>query len=280
MKKIIILLFIINSLYGVIINGINWQDEPDNINLTMYFAQAKKYCNKHNGRLPTISELRNLQYNRSRLKYVSKYSYISKNGDFVNVQTGMISDTPYMTNVKCILGDTMIKHNNGDVEQIEVINGKARSSIIPHKILKGYLIEDLTISFEEYDDILYKDSFIQINLSNNTIEIPKGYKYKVLKNIPKLYVPVDKREIDINSSIKKIHNKEFISFTIKTNVKIKEINYDNKKLTILNHEDYLYKTKLIRKKHQAALKIMLDDGSEIIYNCIDKICKEKVKLDI
>jgi len=382
MKKIIVLLFIINSLYGVMINGIDWQDESINESYRLSFIDAKKYCKKKSARLPTVNELSNLQENIFKIRYLEYDYYISSSGKFVNFYDGRVVDSysHHFAYVRCVFknymkngaytiklkngaiekgtyknggkngpftikysngdlikgtytinkmnnaitliykngdilkghfnhgelfgayelkntngytekgtykdgkknGPYQIKYKNGDIEIGNYINGKkVKNKIIYHKIIKGYLKEDFIITLKDCDDVIYKDTLIEINLNTMKIVEPENYDYIVLKEIPVVYIPKDKREINIESSVKHFHNKDFISFLLTTNVKIKSISYNNKNLKITNNQDYLYKTKPIRKKDSYNLKLMLDDGSEIIYKCVDKDCtlKQKVEID-
>jgi hypothetical protein len=309
MRKIIIaLLLIVNSLFGVMINGLDWQDEIWNEVLHVNYNDAQEYCIKINAKLPSVNELQDLYNSDKNLKYIKRSDYIANDGTSINFYDGRKNYGRNLFYVRCIRGiekyTRKIKNNNGDVETAHYINKqkdgpytilykngdketgeyvdneKKIKSLTKHKITKGYLVEDLILILPECDDVIDKDQFIQINLSNSTIELPKGYENITLKEIPKLYIPKDKRKIDINASIKQIHNKDFISFNIKTNLIIKTIQYNKKRLTILNNQDYLYITKPIREKDNTSLEIILKDGSEISYIFNNSKWVKKKKLDI
>jgi len=309
MRKIIIaLLLIVNSLFGVMINGLDWQDKIWNELLHLNYNDAQEYCIKINAKLPSVNELQDLYNSDKNLKYIKRSDYIANDGTSINFYDGRKNYGRNLFYVRCIRGiekyTRNIKYKNGDIEIAHYINKKKDGpytilykngdketgeyvdnkkkikSFTQHKIIKGYLVEDLILILPECDDVIDKDQFIQINLSKSTIELPKGYENITLEKIPKLYIPKDKRKIDINGFIKQIHNKDFISFKIKTNLKIKTIQYNKKRLTILNNKDYLYITKPIREKDNTSLEIILEDGSEISYIFNNSKWVKKKKLDI
>ena len=265
-KIVFIIVIMINNLFGIMINGLEWQDKVINKEKVMNYIEAQNFCVKNKGRLPTINELHELETKKDRLTNKASDYYLSQDRYRVSFFSGKIykperANYYFKYYVRCI------------IEKNDKKNAKS-------KVVKGYLKNDLTFDVATVVDIIDKDTFLQINLYTNKIEEPKEYENVVLKNIPKLYVPDDKRKIDI------INNKTFISFTLNTNVKIKTIKYDNKQIQIVNNQDYLYKTKPIRQKNKYDLEVILQDGKNIIYSCnadecIQKrIIKKKIKVNL
>jgi hypothetical protein len=156
---------------------------------------------------------------------------------------------------------------------------KSKSKYIPAKKLKGYLEDDLIISMPDYDDILEKGEYVEINIDLKKIIIPKGYEAITLEEIPTLSVPADKRKINIKPKIVKTINqdKKVIKFEISTNIKLKSIKCNNKKLPITNDDDYIYKTKPRAIKNSYELKLISDKNEELIYDCDFNGCQKRKK---
>jgi len=146
------------------------------------------------------------------------------------------------------------------------------------KKLKGYLVSDLVIPMKEYDDILYKGTYIELNMKNKTIIIPKGYENITLKKFPKLSVPADKREITIIPTvIKTIRDKKIIGFKIETNIKLETIKCDDKELVLTTKTNYTYisKPRAVRAKY--SLKLITKKGAVLVYDCDENSCHSRKK---
>jgi len=158
-------------------------------------------------------------------------------------------------------------------------NGK---EITITEVYQGYLLDDLKLSNKDIDIFIDKNTFMKIGKYGDKFKIiePKEYNNSFLEKKPELYIPADKREITIKQVIGKYKTKDTISFEIASNIKIKSIDYNDKfDLKIIANKNFNYKTKpIIINKESFSLKLNLEDGTVLKYDCIkNQDCKKQKK---
>jgi len=145
---------------------------------------------------------------------------------------------------------------------------------------KGYLMEDIAISFDDYDDVITKGTYVVIE--NNTIIEPKEYKGGKCQNIPKLGFDKVHRNIKIIPIFD--NQKNLLKFKITSKVPLRKISFDNIPLKYYKTKNLTRARKIRDFEKTYILKIEgKNDKFEEIYSCrFDKTkkvtCRKKEKL--
>jgi len=160
------------------------------------------------------------------------------------------------------------------------INGKEYKKKLKITPIKGYLNDDIAISFDEYDDVISKGTYVVIK--NNIIIEPKEYKGGTCQSIPKL--GFDKKYRDIKVTPAFDNQRNLLQFKISSKVPLGDILFDNLPLKY-NETNHITRARKIRDfKKTYILKI---DGKEDkfkeVYKCQfgnnkTVVCSKKEKL--
>jgi len=134
---------------------------------------------------------------------------------------------------------------------------------------------------KDYDDTIDKGTYIEVDTKTKQILKPTEYQGFQLEKLPDMEIPHDKREVKLALKTKTItKNKKAVSFDISTNIVLKEILLNNKKLAITNSEDYHYITKYraVHPTYTLTLKGKDKNGEfEFMYDCNTSSCTQRKK---
>ena len=148
-------------------------------------------------------------------------------------------------------------------------------------IKKGYLKHPLTFIYKGIERVLPKDTYVEYNENNHKLYIPVKYQGYVLKDLPELYIPLDKIDIKVEPIIGYIDNEPILSFSINSVDDVKEILLDGVKMSLKSKKMTYPREIDINKPHMLIIKTdKIVKSYECVYSLNQIVCNENKKGDL